>query len=130
MKMEERIRRARFTATASTRNVADLQSAIANLVQTDLSLRQLIAAEESRTRVNDQSHPTYSLVAIDAFMRLSRLKTTLKRLNDQLGGALLERDKYISNLSALEAERSPPCASNSSLTMPVIFAVPLGSRAP
>ena len=106
MKFAERIRRARFLAAASTQTVADLQSMIDNLEQTGLSLQQLIAAEEFRTRVNDQSHPTYSLVAKDAFMRLARLQTTLTGLQDQVSGALLERDNSITHLSALEGARS------------------------
>jgi hypothetical protein len=102
MKFEERIRRARFLAAASTQTVADLQTTIDNLEQTGLSLRQLIAAEEFRTRVNDQSHPVYSLVATDAFARLTRLQTTLTGLQDQLRVALLERNNSIADLSALE----------------------------
>jgi hypothetical protein len=101
MTSEDRIRRARFAAAATARTVADLQSTITSLEQTGLSLRQFIAAEEHRTRVRDQSHPAYSLVATDASVRLTRLQTTLTGLKDQLRDALLERDNAIAILSVL-----------------------------
>ena len=113
MKMDERVRRARFTAVAKARTVADLQTAIATMERSTSALTQFVAAEERRTRIVSRSHVTYSLSAKDAADRSYRLRKTVADLTTKLHVAIIERDSAVAHVATLEVmlEKSPSSRS-------------------
>ena len=119
MKMNERVRRARFTAAAKARAVADLQAAIAIIERTISALSQDIAAEERRTRVVDRSRVTYSLAAKDAADRSQRLQKTIAALKTNLHSAVVERDDALAQVIILEATSGKKASSSRSENLSV-----------
>src|SRR5204863_1899014 len=89
--LDERVRRARFTANAKTRTVADLETAIATLERTNAALTQFIAAEERRTKITNRSSAVYSMAASDSADRSRRLQKTIAELKSNLHSAIIER---------------------------------------
>lgn len=95
--------RRRFDAAMKARTVANLGSAIYEMEQTVSALHHFIAEEEARTRVTDVTHCTYSAPAKAARDRVLTLNRSIVDLTAKFEAAILDRDRALEALSALDA---------------------------
>ena len=102
MNIDERVRRARFTANAKIRTVADLETTIATLERTHAALTQFIATEERRTKITNRSSAVYSMAASGSADRSRRVQKTIAQLKTNLHSAIIERDSAVALCSILE----------------------------
>jgi hypothetical protein len=99
----------RFEAAKTARNIATLEAMIHDLEALAASLSQVIAAEEARTKVKDPQRADYSMVAIAAAARRSKLIISLTELGSKLEAAKREHDDVAGQLRDIElAQGAPP----------------------
>jgi flagellar protein FliJ len=80
--------------------VEELQRIIREFDQMAADLELQIKIEESRTRVSDQSHFSYSTFAKAAAQRRDNLRQSTKRLRERLAAAVREPDSAMEQRSA------------------------------
>jgi flagellar protein FliJ len=80
--------------------VEELQRIIREFDQMAADLELQIKIEESRTRVSDQSHFSYSTFAKAAAKRRDNLRQSTKRLRERLAAAVREPDSAMEQRSA------------------------------
>ena len=98
----------RFEAAETARKVASLETIIRDLDSMVASLSAHIAAEEQRTKVTDARRADYSMAAIAAAARKSKLITSLVDLRSRLEVAKREHDDVAIKVRNLELARGAP----------------------
>jgi len=105
------LRMKKFELTQKARKVGSLKSLIGDLQALDYDLSLQIAAEEKRTKVSDRRRPEYSLVALAAAVRRSRLAATLEDLRAKLDVAMREHEEVAREVGDLEMTLARPATS-------------------
>jgi hypothetical protein len=105
------LRMKRFEATQKARKVGSLETMIGDLQALVSALTQQIAAEEGRTKVTDPRRPDYSIVALAAALRRSRLAATLADLRTKLDVAKREHENVAREVRDLEMALELPATS-------------------
>jgi hypothetical protein len=100
-----------FEATQKARKVRSLETMIGDIQALDSALSQQITAEEGRTRVSDPRRPDYSIVALAAAARRSRLAATLTDLRTKLDAAKRDHEALAREVHDLEVALGVPAAS-------------------
>src|SRR6185436_11593009 len=101
----------KFELTQKAWKVGSLKSLIGDLQALDYDLSLQIAAEEKRTKVSDRRRPEYSLVALAAAVRRSRLAATLEDLRAKLDLAMREHEEVAREVGDLEMTLARPATS-------------------
>ena len=106
------LRMKKFELTQKARKVGSLKSLIGDLQTLDYDLSLQIAAEEKRTKVSDRRRPEYSLVALAAAVRRSRLAATLEDLRAKLDVAMREHEEVAREARDLEIAHAPTTSTS------------------
>ena len=112
-KWNRALRMKRFEAAQGARKVASLETMIRDLDASAAALSQQIAKEEERTKVNDPRRANYSMAAMAAAARRSKLIISLVDLRSKLEVAIREHDSVAGELRDLELAQCLPseCAN-------------------
>jgi len=102
------LRLKRFEAAAKARKVASLEAIIRDLDSMAAALSEQIAAEEERSKVKDPRRANYSMVALAAAARRSKLIISLVDLRSRLEEAKREHDEVAGEMRDLELALGVP----------------------
>ncbi len=97
------IRLKRFHAEEKRRQVAQIETMIAEFGRMAKELDDQILAEQERTGIHDAAHFAYSTFAKAAAQRRDNLKASAAELKSQLTAAAAERDEAVADLEKAEA---------------------------
>jgi hypothetical protein len=97
------IRLKRFHAEEKRRQVAQIETMIAEFDRMAKDLDDQITAEQERTGIRDANHFAYSTFAKAALQRRDNLKASAAELKTQLAAAVAERDEAVAELEKAEA---------------------------
>jgi flagellar export protein FliJ len=97
------IRLKRFHADEKRRQVAQIETMIAEFERMARELDDQILAEQERSGIHDVGHFAYPTFAKAAMQRRDNLRTSADDLKAQLAAAQAERDEAVSELEKAEA---------------------------
>jgi flagellar protein FliJ len=97
------IRLKRFHADEKKRQVAQIETMIAEFERMAKDLDDQILAEQERSGIHDVGHFAYPTFAKAAMQRRDNLKTSAEDLRAQLAAAVAERDEAVAELEKAEA---------------------------
>jgi hypothetical protein len=98
----------RFEAAEKARNIASLEVMIHDLEALAANLSQVIATEEERTKAKDPQRADYSMVAIAAAARRSKLIISLTELGSKLEAAKREHYDIAGQVREIELAQGVP----------------------
>ena len=107
-KKDRTLRLKRFEAAETARKVASLEAMIRDLEALATALSQQIATEEERSQVKDPRRANYSMVAMAAAARRSKLIISLVDLRSKLEVAKREHDNVDGQVRDLELALGVP----------------------
>ena len=97
------IRLKQFHADEKQRQVAQMETMIAEFERMARELDDQILAEQERSGIHDAGHFAYPTFAKAAMQRRDNLKTSADDLKEQLAAAQAERDEAVAELQKAEA---------------------------
>ena len=100
---DSQIRLKRFHADEKQRQVAQMETMIAEFERMAKELDDQILAEQERSGIHDAGHFAYPTFAKAAMQRRDNLKVSADDLKAQLAAAQAERDEAVADLEKAEA---------------------------